>query len=237
MYLTACFRLYHRVTWNNWAHNVQTLLVQEIQQYICVHVLQHSANLSRQSNIHVQWLFVAQYWNNYCWFVNAVRSESFLRVDPLLVPPKWAGVGGHENLENSENVDTVSQGLSASSQSSIFSTRPHKWTLHILFESLMKKRKNSAPGWARTYNHSVYNGRFTQWAMGPVWLWAPLTEPGPIIVKVNRPFIFQKLVFWIPKIVRACGRETRYFSKASLTWKFSLARRAHYILQGTVLRQ
>ena len=99
---------------------------------------------SRQSNIHVQWLFVAQYWNN-CWFVNGVRSESILWVDPLLVRPKWVGICGPKNLENSENVDTVSQGLSASSQSSIFSTRPHKWTLHILFESLMKKRKKKCP--------------------------------------------------------------------------------------------
>ena len=91
------------------------------------------------------------------------------------------GVGGPENLEDSENVDTISQGLSASSQSRIFSTRPHKWTLHILFESLMKKEKTvplaglepatthvykrsiyplsygtcvvvSVPNWARTYN-------------------------------------------------------------------------------------
>ena len=143
------------------------------------------------------------------------RAHHASRSSPGASKMSWCRF--HENVQNSENVDTVSQGLSAYSQSSIFSTRPHKWTLHILFESLMKKSKNIAPGWARACNHSVYNDRFTNWAMGP------------IIVKVNCPFIFQKLVFWIPKIGRACGRETRYFSKASLTWKFSLARRAHYI--------
>ena len=123
------------------------------------------------------------------------------------------------SLSGLERFFSIQHFLDASSQVNV--THP--------FWELDEKKKNTSRGWARTCNHSVYNGRFTHRAMGPVWLWAPLTEPGPIIVKVNRPFILQKLVFWIPKIVRACGRETRYFSKASLTWKLCLARRAHYI--------